>query len=108
MVSLIDSLAAGLFLVDKDGLITEFNLALSNLLGVNQVSMTRKPYHELFARFLSGALEPEVIQQSLSRAVMAVSERPVVEIAYNEDKPQHLEVAFFPVWDEEGTPLGWG
>ncbi len=108
MVSLIDSLTAGLFLVDNDGLITEFNLALSNLLDVNQVSMTRKPYHELFARFLSGSLEPEVIQQSLSRAVMTVSERPIVEIAYSEDKPQHLEVAFFPVWDEEGAPLGWG
>jgi PAS domain S-box-containing protein len=108
MVSLIDSLTAGLFLVDNEGLITEFNLALSNLLGVDQVSMTRKPYHELFVRFLSGALEPEVIQQSLSRAVTAVSERPVVEIAYDEDSPQHLEVAFFPVWDEEGTPLGWG
>ncbi len=108
MVSLIDSLTAGLFLVDNDGLITEFNLALSNMLGVNQVSMTRKPYHELFVRFLSGAFEPEVIQQSLSHAVMAVSERPAVEIAYNEDNPQHLEVAFFPVWDEEGAPLGWG
>jgi PAS domain S-box-containing protein len=108
MVSLIDSLTAGLFLVDNDGLITEFNLALSNLLGVNQVSIIRKSYQELFVRFLSGAIEPEVIQQSLSRAVMAVSERPVVEIAYDEDNPQHLEVALFPVWDEEGTPLGWG
>jgi PAS domain S-box-containing protein len=108
MVSLIDSLTAGLFLVDNDGLITEFNLALSNLLDVNQVSMTRKPYDELFVRFLSRAVEPEVIQQSLGRAVMAVSERPVVEIEYNEDNPQHLEVAFFPVWDEEGAPLGWG
>jgi PAS domain S-box-containing protein len=108
MVSLIDSLTAGLFLVDNDGLITEFNLALSNMLGVDQVSMTKKPYHDIFALFLSGALEPEVVQQSLSRAVMAVSERPVVEIAYNEDDPQHLEVTFFPVWDEEGTPIGWG
>ncbi|UCF61807.1 MAG: response regulator [Anaerolineaceae bacterium] len=108
MVSLIDSLTAGLFLVDNDGLITEFNTALFNLLGAHQVSMTRKPYHELFMGFLSGALEPEVIQQSLSRAVMVVSERPVVEIAYDEDNPKHLEVAFFPVWDEEGAVLGWG
>ena len=108
MASLIDSLTAGLFLVDTEGLMTEFNLALANLVGINQELMTKEPYQELFARFLSGALEPEVVQQSLARALTSVSERPVVEIAFKEDAVQHLEIDFFPVWDEEGAPFGWG
>ncbi|MEA1977920.1 MAG: response regulator [Chloroflexota bacterium] len=108
MASLIESLTAGLFLVDTEGLITEFNLTLANLVGINQELMTNEPYQELFARFLSGAIEPEVAQQSLARALTAVSERPVVEIALKEETVQHIEIAFFPVWDEEGAPFGWG
>ena len=108
MASLIESLTAGLFLVDTEGLITEFNLALANLVEINQEIMTNEPYQELFAHFLSGALEPEVVQQSLARALTAVSERPVIEIAFKEDAVQHIEIAFFPVWDEEGAPFGWG
>jgi PAS domain S-box-containing protein len=108
MTSLIESLTAGLFLVDNKGVITEFNLTLANLFGLDQETMIGEPYQELFARFLSGALEPEMVQQSLSRAIFTVSERPVVEIPRNGESVQHLEVAFFPVWDEDGSPLGWG
>jgi PAS domain S-box-containing protein len=108
MGSLIEGLTAGVFLVDNDGIITEFNLALANLLDLKQEVLTGKPFRELSAHLLASAVEPEVVQQSLERAVTAVAERPVVEIAYEDEAIRYLQIAFFPVWDEDGTALGWG
>jgi PAS domain S-box-containing protein len=108
MASLIESMTIGVFLVDNNEKVMECNLALANLLQIRQDAIVGESYQTLFRHFLSGALEPEVVQQALSRAVPAVPERPVVEIARKDKHVLHLEVAFFPVWDEDGSSLGWG
>ncbi len=108
MTSLIESLTAGIFLVNNRGMISEFNLTLANLLGLDQGSMIGKPYLEFFNRLLSGTHEPEVAQKALSQAVNALSERPIVEVIRNGEHRKNIEVALFPVWDEDGSSLGWG
>lgn len=106
--SLLEGLTAGLFLVDNEGTITEVNRELGNLLKVEHETIRGQPYHELFARLLSEALEPELLQQSLSQALTAINERPAVEIALGGEPYRYVEVAFFPVWDDDGTAFGWG
>jgi PAS domain S-box-containing protein len=106
-ISLMDGLLVGLFHVDVDGKTTEINLQLSNLLGLDEGSVIGKPYQELFGLILSQALEPEVIQQSLSEAIIRVAERPAVDIVLRGEPLKYLEMQFFPIWDEDGTTLGW-
>jgi PAS domain S-box-containing protein len=108
MASLIESLTAGIFLVNNKGTITEFNLTLSNLLGLDQGTLIGEQYQEFFRAMLSGIREPEVAQNALSQAVNALPERPIVEVIRKGDPDQHLELALFPVWDEDETSLGWG
>ncbi|NQS92266.1 MAG: response regulator [Chloroflexi bacterium] len=108
MVSLIESLTAGLFLVNNKGKISEFNLSLMNLIGLDQETVIGEPYQQFLNRLLSGIREPEVAQKALSQAVNAVSERPIVELVRQGEQEQNIEVALFPVWDEDGSSLGWG
>jgi two-component system alkaline phosphatase synthesis response regulator PhoP len=108
MASLLESITAGLFLVNMDGEIEEFNLPLANLTGMDQESVVGDSYMLLFERLLSNAVDPMIAQQDLARSVDAVAERPVVEIVTHGDPPSHLEISFFPVWDEEGNAIGWG
>ena len=108
MVSLIEGLTVGLFLVDNNGIIIETNRALENLLALENTTIKEEPYQELFALFLSNALEPEVVHQSLNQAVTTVAERPILDIAIKEKPFRYLEMTFFPVWDDEGIPIGWG
>ncbi|MGD2161937.1 MAG: response regulator, partial [Anaerolineales bacterium] len=65
-------------------------------------------YQELFGLFISEAIEPEVVQQSLSHAVTSVNERPTIEIALRGASPTYLEITLFPVWNDQGTSSGWG
>jgi PAS domain S-box-containing protein len=108
MLSLIEGLTAGLFLVDNNGIIIETNRALEGLLALEKAKVAGEPYQELFAYLLANALEPEVVQQSLRQAVTTVTERPVLDITFKGDRPRYLEVTFFPVWDDDGSPIGWG
>lgn len=109
MTSLIESISEGLFLVDRNGMVTELNFALTSLLDISEKKLVDQPYRELFAHLLESAIEPEVGQQSLKTAVLNVTERPVVELVLTKhDQLQHLEITFFPVWEEEGLPIGWG
>jgi PAS domain S-box-containing protein len=108
MLSLIEGLTAGLFLVDNNGIIIETNRALEGLLAHEKVKVSGEPYQELFAYLLANTLEPEVVQQSLRQAVTTVTERPVLDITFKGDLPKYLEVTFFPVWDDDGSPIGWG
>jgi PAS domain S-box-containing protein len=108
MHSMIESLSEGLFLVDNNGIIIEINRALEGLLALEKARVVGEPYQELFARLLTSVLEPEVVQQSLRQAVTSVTERPVLEINFKGDPPKYLEVTFFPVWDDDGSPIGWG
>jgi PAS domain S-box-containing protein len=108
MLSLIEGLTVGLFLVDNNGVIIETNRALENLLALENTTIKQEPYQELFALLLSNAVEPEVVQQSLHQAVTTVAEHPVIDIAMKEKPFRYLEMTFFPVWDDEGIPVGWG
>lgn len=106
--ALIEALTKGVFLVDTDDAITEFNNQLANLLEVQAQDYLGQPYRKLFARLVERAAEPEVVQQSLSQAVVAVAERPVIELATAGQPIRNLEATFFPVWEEDGSPVGWG
>lgn len=108
MASLIESMTAGLFLVDQSGEITELNHALAEMLGIRASMLVSKPYEELIALLLSQAREPDIAQRALGSAVVAVSERPVVEITRDVAGTQTLQLSFFPVWKSEGSSAGWG
>jgi PAS domain S-box-containing protein len=108
MASLIESMTAGLFLVDQAGEIAELNHALAEMLGIRPGMLVSKPYEELFALLLAQAEEPDMAQRALGSSVVAVSERPVVEITRDVSGTQTLQLSFFPVWKGDGTSLGWG
>ncbi len=106
--SLIESLPAGLMLVDGKGVVTEFNPALGGLLDLEPEAVQGLPYRRIFQRLLSQALEPEVVRQAIRQAVVAVAEHPIVEIALEGERTRYLEVSFFPVWEAADGPPGWG
>jgi PAS domain S-box-containing protein len=106
--SLIESLPAGLMLVDSRGNVTEFNPALAELLGLEPDSVKGLSYRRIFQRLLGQALEPEVIRRAIRQAVISAAELPVVEIALEGEKTRYLEASFFPVWEETDGPPGWG
>jgi PAS domain S-box-containing protein len=106
--SLLEAITAGIFLVDHEGNISEINLSLQNLLQFKEGTLTGKSYRELFGHLISRAIEPEVVQQALSRALTSVNERPTLEIAISHDSPTYLEIKLFPVWMSDGQSSGWG
>lgn len=108
MTSLLESIGAGLFLVDREGSILEFNRSLANLTGMDQEDIVGDSFERLFEHLLLRAEDPIIARQDLQGSVEAVAERPVVEIVMRGDPPSHVEIALFPVWDEEGNPIGWG
>lgn len=108
LTALVEALTIGVFLVDTGGVIEELNPRLADLLRVEADDLIGHRYQELLARLLALAAEPEVAQQSFSEAVVAVTERPVAELVTRSDPPRTLEVSLFPVWEEDGTALGWG
>jgi PAS domain S-box-containing protein len=106
--ALIEDLTAGVFLVNNRGYITDANLALGNILQLSPKDMIRRPYRSLFSHLLSMVNEPEVLQRELSRAVLRIAERPVIEFALKDEQLKVLELSLFPVRGENGRPLGWG
>jgi PAS domain S-box-containing protein len=109
MFSLIDNVTAGLFLIDNSAKITEANLAVSNILGVNQDDLIGTQDQHIINLLISKASEPEVLQQSLSTAILNITEKPVLEFEHHVDEAvYHYELSLFPVRDDNGMPLGWG
>jgi PAS domain S-box-containing protein len=108
MTSLMESMSAGLFLVDQSGEISELNHPLAEMLGIRPGMLVGKSYEELFALFLSQAQEPDIAQRAFGSAVVAVSERPVIEITRALGGTETLELSFFPVWRSDGSSAGWG
>lgn len=106
--ALVEALTIGVFLVDTDDTITEFNNHLANLLEVQSEDFVGRSYRRLFARLVERAAEPELVQKSLSEAVVAIAERPVVEVAVDGEAIHTWEANFYPVWQEDGAPVGWG
>lgn len=106
--SLIESLTAGLFLVDNDGVLTHTNTALSNLLQIDKDKLLREPYTGLFSHLVQNALEPEVTRKALESARLQLVEHPEIEIVLKDPAPRHVEFSFFPIWSQKGLPWGWG
>jgi PAS domain S-box-containing protein len=108
LASLIDSLGVGVFLVDREGLLTDLNATAARLLGVARASMIGRSYPDLFVTVAGGADEPGVAQHLLRQALAAVETRPVVDILRPGKPERILEIVFFPVREADGSPLGWG
>lgn len=107
ITSLIENLAAGLFLVDRRGIITEANTKLGNLVQRDPEKLAGQAYKNLFSSLITAASEPDIAQHALQEAVHNVTQHPVLELNLNEGL-QYLELKLFPVWDENGKSLGWG
>jgi PAS domain S-box-containing protein len=105
--SLIENLTVGLFLVNRKNQLTNTNTSLGNLIQDDPENLIGAPYQILFSKLIALALEPEIVQHTLQEAVRDVHQRPEFDIKLQE-RPQHLEIKLFPVWDEGGQPLGWG
>ncbi len=105
--SLIENLTAGLFLVDRKGLISDANTALGNLIQFEPENMIGEPYQVLFSKLIEIASETEVVGHSIREAVQNVLQRPEFELNLKEGQ-QFLELKLFPVWGEDGKSMGWG
>jgi two-component system response regulator RegX3 len=108
VTSLIDNLTAGLFLVNNSGMITEANQALGNLVNLEPKSLITQNYQILFGQIISIATEPDLTQRWLSNAVLNVREKPSTTLTIRNQFISYLELALFPVWDDQGQILGWG
>ncbi|MBN1437991.1 MAG: response regulator [Anaerolineales bacterium] len=106
--ALIESIGAGVFLMDREGNLTEINRAAAGWLGVPAEGMTGRSQADLFAPLIASAEEPGVVQHRLQRAASAVEGRPVVEVSRRDPPRRILEIAFFPVRDPHGARMGWG
>jgi PAS domain S-box-containing protein len=108
MESLIESIGVGVFLVDRDGILTELNGAAAELLHAVRAALTGHPYADLFVSIAEGADDPDVALHRLRQASLAVETRPVVEVRRKGNPPRILEIGFFPVQEQNETALGWG
>lgn len=107
VTSLIENLTVGLFLVDRNGIITEANTALGNLIQCDPESLVAQHYQLLFTNLFTAASDPDILQHTLREAVRVLGQHPVLTVNLNNGR-QYLEIRLFPVWDEEGQSLGWG
>jgi PAS domain S-box-containing protein len=108
LASLIESIGAGVFLVDRDGNLTDVNGAAADLLTIPGAVMIGRPHTDLFASIADGADEPELVQHRLRQASLAVETHPVIDVRRKENPSRILEIAFFPVREQDGSPVGWG
>jgi PAS domain S-box-containing protein len=108
VTSLIDNLTAGLFLVNNDGVITEANQALGNLINIEPNALITQDYQKLFGQIISIATEPDLTQRWLSNALLNVREKPSTTLTLKNQFIFYLELTLFPVRDDQGQILGWG
>jgi two-component system response regulator ResD len=108
LASLIEGIGAGVFLVDREGVLTDINQMAADFLELPRPSLLGRPYAGLFRSLAADSEEPEIVLHRLEGAVLGVESRPVVEVTRKDESRTILEVAFFPVWDQNGAPVGWG
>ena len=108
IVSITDNTSAGLFYVNAEGILTNINLKLVELLEIEENEFIRQPFRVWMGKLLSKTSEPEIIQQRISAALSNLDLYPKVEFTMKTGITLHYEIAFFPVRDETGSPLGWG
>jgi PAS domain S-box-containing protein len=105
--SLIESIGAGVFLVDLDGNLADLSSSAAALLAIPRAALIGRPHQELFGVIVQGIEEPEVAQHRLRLASQSVEDRPVIDVRRNEPV-RILEIVFFPVREPDGSPAGWG
>jgi PAS domain S-box-containing protein len=108
MVSIMENTAAGLFYVNAEGILTNINLKLVELLEIEEKDFIGQPFRIWMGKLLSKTSEPEIIQQRISAALANLDLYPKVEFTMKTGITLHYEIAFFPVRDEANSPLGWG
>jgi PAS domain S-box-containing protein len=104
LASVVEGLSAGLVLVDGSGVISDLNHNMTELAGLE----AGQAYQAFFRRLSDFARESEATRQALEQAVLAVGDRPSIEIELQGDSSRRLGLSFFPIQDEHGSPIGWG
>jgi PAS domain S-box-containing protein len=108
LASLIEGISAGVFLVDREGILTDVNRTASDLLELPPSALIGRAYADIYAALAEGAEDPGMTRHRLDRALGDVESRPVVEISRKGKTHSVLEIAFFPVREPNGATLGWG
>ncbi|MDX1435589.1 MAG: response regulator [Anaerolineales bacterium] len=106
--SVIDNMAAGIFLVNQEGQITEINRYLAQLLSIAPDQLVRQPYQNLFAHLIRQTQDPVLVRQALHNITEELRKRPTLSFTIQKEKVLHLEAAFFPVLDDQDLLAGWG
>ncbi len=108
LTAVVESLSAGLFLVDKQGQLLVLNTWLADRLGLRRENWPGKPYQDLISRLVDLAVEPDVVLRELRGAILQLGEHAMVELALEIEDLRHLEITLFTIRDPQGMPKGWG
>ena len=106
--AVVESLSAGLFLVDKDGKLLVLNTWLADHLGLRGENWSGRPYQDLISHLVALAVEPDVVLHELRKAILQLGEYALVEFALEIEDLRHLEITLFTIRDPQGMPKGWG
>lgn len=109
--SLIEHISDGMFLVDSQETICEFNATLEKTLSTPKEDFLGKHYKHLFAQLISKASKPDLLQLSLNEAVINIAEHPTIKFDLQGTSPSHISMTLFPllpILNETDTPGEWG
>ncbi len=108
LASLIENLSAGVFLINNNGIVTDVNSALGNILGLEPDGFVSGNYMDLTGHLISLTADPDIFAPQLDRAILNVGRKPTIEFSIDPPEGLHLELTLFPVRDDTGHMLGWG
>jgi PAS domain S-box-containing protein len=100
--------AVGLFYVNADGILTNLNMRLVELSGIDEKFFLGQPIREWLGTLFSKTSEPEILQKRFTVALSNLDQYPKIEFTIKTGVTLHYEIALFPVKDESGLLLGWG
>lgn len=107
-ISIMENISSGLFFVNSDGILSNINLTLQEMLGIDENFIKGKTYQTFLAALLSKCTEPEIIQPRIANAIANLDQYPRVEFTIKTNIDLHYELALFPVRDTDGLSVGWG
>jgi PAS domain S-box-containing protein len=99
---IIDSVADGVFTVDRDMHITSFNRAAEILTGIKREDAINRPCHEVFRTSVCDSACP--VREAIKKG-KPVTNREVT-ITNNEDNQVPVSVSASILYDDEGNPIG--
>ena len=108
IISIMENSAAGLFYVNADGILTNLNMRLVELSGIDERVFLGQPVREWLGTLFSKTSEPEILQKRFTVALSNLDQYPKIEFTIKTGVTLHYEIALFPVKDESGLLLGWG